>query len=269
MERAAEKTPKGVQVKQRLMETLDVWHKISGSRSSRNRQAQQETINKLPDNLTEQLQAHLQTEPLIRRNHPWSFQKPKTEQAIAGELMEMLVKAENGPNNQIAAEILALMHQPERFGLKNCQSLANPDLAFIDTDSGDQMVVKAVGEVKLGFLNQRAYGQLGHNGFQESFKIIAEFLRGQDIPGLEHVCQKGGQIVIAKDFKQIIFVPSDRNTKNPESLISSTQPISEWEKRQLVKILTSDQVEIRPIPFSTKEIKLMTKLLLEEINNYK
>ncbi len=162
-------------------------------------------INNLPDDLVEQIHAHMMAVDIENSRYG---KGPTTEYrkqlgVLKGELFERLVQAhpreffqdvelplpdpENpkknlrlkgyNPDNILENELLTFLHDPERFDVPRGDSNRNPDLVFTDIrryKSGESkekesevQEVSAVGEAKVGKIDYRAFQQL--KSFEETF----------------------------------------------------------------------------------------------------
>jgi len=247
------------------------------------REIQSSILRQLPENLVEELHAHL----LATEKEDQRFAAEKGKEvretaegpAIRGELFERLVVLQHGRAGaeaqdprfaeDLSQELVDLMHDPERFGLREqIGRIRNPDLAFFRINDQGRVEIEAAGEVKLGLLNERAADQIG-GGFRGGIKRMIEAVNEVDRPedlGLTAVAQsrtRSGYLSASEDLKVKLIVPADRDLDKKESLVNRRDFRHKGSYHRFLRKL--DEVEMLKSAFSRQEVAAMSDLLLEKI----
>lgn len=184
---------------------------------------------------------------------------------LRGILFETMVQQEfKSRPDEIADILLALAHMPERFDMENTLAIyRNSDLAYIDFDKETNTItINAAGECKLGKLNHRAFQQLD-GGFKEGLLGLMHAISKTNNGilkqhGLEAFA--GVNIKFSPEYKQILYIPSNRDLDNPDSLVDEES--FEGREEDLKKIhtmlknktSTSGKLDIQQSCFSGNDI---------------
>ena len=250
------------------------------------RELQASIIRELPENLVEELHAHLMANEIEQRKiageRGKEFKEIPDDRVIKGELFERLAAAQYGRAGaeardprlaeELSQELVQLMHNPERFTLgKQIGHIRNPDLAFFRINDQGKVEIEAAGEVKLGLLDERAGDQIGW-GFRKGIQRMVQAVNQVENPedsGLTAVAQsraRGGSLGVSEDLKVKLIVPADRNLDKKESLINRNNFQQEEDYNHLAELLKDEsKIEILKSAFSWREVAEISYYLLGKI----
>jgi len=257
----------------------------------RDKERQAKVIENLPDDLLLHLKGHLHEKYIEKEAFKESYYGKPVEElneeegrdyelmVLRGEVFEQLIQ--NDPEFVTAktsesVELLSLLQDPDRYGLfEKMGRIRNPDLAYVELNDTGRIVIKGVGEAKLGLLNERAFRQL--DSFEDSSKTLkntvnslkhAKKMKRMGFDGLakrkeqmEESGESGPFVDIDDAFKVTLIVPSDRNTK-AETLMKQT-PVLEKRKEKYLEILSG--IEIKKAAFSVREVAELTEHVYNKI----
>lgn len=240
------------------------------------RELQRSILDQLPENLVEELHAHL-----IVVEGGKEAESSAEESKLRGELFERLATAQYGRAGagtqdprlaeELSQELVQLMHDPRRFGLEEqIGGIRNPDLAFFKINDQGKVEIEAAGEVKLGLLTPRAAHQIG-GGFREGTRKMVEVVNRMGKPedsGLLAVAQsrtRGGYLSASENLKVKLIVPADRNPEKVKSLVNRGIFPREDYVRLLELLKNKDEVEILKSAFSRQEVAAMADHLIGKI----
>ncbi|MEX2053678.1 MAG: hypothetical protein WD940_01580, partial [Patescibacteria group bacterium] len=247
------------------------------------RELQASILQQLPENLVEELHAHLmgheKEQRQIAEEREKEFKETAEGQVVRGELFERLAAVQYGRAGaeaqdprlaeELSQELVQLMHNPERFTLgPQIGHIRNPDLAFFKINDQGKVEIEAAGEVKLGLLNERSADQIGGGfkaGIQKMVQAVNEVEKPEDL-GLSAVAQsraRGGTLGMAEDLKVRLIVPADRNTEDKRSLVSRRDFRSEGQYFRFLRQL--EKTEILKSAFGREEVARMADHLLVKI----
>lgn len=185
---------------------------------------------------------------------------------LRGLLFEDLVSTQYGIDSEISDKLVSLIHDPERFRLTEQMGyLQNPDVAFVETDEEKQiLIIKAVGEIKLGLLDFRSFRQLG--SYNDNVDKLAKVLNSSDLAdqGLADIA-KAGRVEVADDFKVVLYIPADRDASNKRSLIYKQDFYRAGDFDRFVKILESPQFQVEESVFTKQEVADLASTLMGKI----
>ena len=236
-------------------------------------------VKQLPSNIVEQLHAHLNAAEDDRTFYAelngYAVEEFDDAKALRGELFERLAQIEFDRNDEVENTLLALLHDPWRFGFGLEMDMGkNPDIARLDDTGDDYVYITAVGDVKLGRLNPHAYRQL-HGGFRYTVADMAEVVNAHagelEEKGLGCIAKKGGKVLYDPEFTQILIVPSNRDISHPQNLINRESFINpngklSPEYNDFVEMLgPNGNVQVEQAAFSSKEVADMADILLEKV----
>jgi hypothetical protein len=92
---------------------------------------------------------------------------------------------------ELSQELLHLVNDPKAFKLEyDIECGRNPDLAIIEVDVDNNIVIKGFGEATLGEISTRKLDQLSEHGFIETFEYVADYLNSAKnlrASGLNHL----------------------------------------------------------------------------------
>lgn len=247
-------------------------------------------LSKLPNNLIQDLDGYLRSEEIneetyARHNNrrPGRFNE---KAHLRGEIFERLVSSEfESQPDKLGTEVLSLLRNPDRYNyLQELGYVRNPDLAVVDIDDDNRLVIKQAGDAKLGSLNYRSYRQFKDTGFKSGFNKLAEVVNnsaGADLEAnglgeLGAARDLGLELTVAEDYRQRIIVPSDRtiDNDNVEYLIDrgsfyyqrgDTYKFNEAGFNDFKQLLSSEHVSIEQSSFSTKEVGHLSNKIFDLI----
>ena len=250
------------------------------------RELQASILRELPENLVEQLHAHLMTtekeDQQIAVERGREVRVTPEEQVVRGELFERLAALQYGRpaaeardprlTEELSQELLQLMHEPERFALgTQIGRIRNPDLAFFRINDQGKVEIEAAGEAKLGLLNERAADQIGR-GFREGVQKMVGAVNRVEKPedlGLRAVAQsrsRGGYLGASGNLRVKLIVPADRNPAEKRSLINRGRFHREKDYIHLLELLENEsETEILKSAFSRQDVAKMADHLLVKI----
>jgi len=269
----------------------DVLTGVGESRRDESRQAR--VLENLPDDCLMRLKGHLHEKYIEKEDFKERyFGKPVEKldeeekrnyelMVLRGEVFELLIQSDpefvktKTPESE---ELLSLLQNPDRYEKKEKMGrIKNPDLAYIELNDEGRIIIKGVGEAKLGLLNERALRQL--DSFEHSTKALKNTVNGikhakkmkrMGFDGLakrkvqmDESGERGPFVDIDENFKVTLIVPSDRNT-TAETLMKHT-PIMEKRKEKYLDILSG--IEIKQAAFSIKEVVELTEHIYNRIEN--
>ena len=245
--------PEGQALKQKLMQVLQ---KVQdGGKLEKDyvpdRGEQREVLEKLPDNLEQQLRGFYLASNL--------GQSEGDKATFSGEFMEVIVKSLQKEKLSPTGEILLeLMHNPKRFGIKKgWSSLINPDTVYLKVNETGDVVVEEVGEVKKKKLGSRGLEQLRKKGFQRSFRMLTEIFKRKSIAGHPELSRfHNKSVILSPDFKQVLFTSIN-------NIIEPREYQSKKDKNRYQTIMRS--VDIQTLPFTFQEIDAMADFLWDKI----
>lgn len=247
------------------------------------RELQNFLLRQLPENLAEELHAHLMARDIeqqqIAAERGKEVKESPEEQVIRGEIFERLAAAQYGRAGakaqdprlaeDLSQELVQLMHDPERFTLgKQIGHIRNPDLAFFKINDQGKVEIEAAGEVKLGLLNERSADQIG-GGFRTGVRKMVEAVNQLDNPedvGLTAVAQsrsRGGYLGASEDLKVRLIVPADRNVEDKKNLVNRGDFRNQAYYRHFLDQL--DEVEVLKSAFSRQEVAAMADHLMGKV----
>lgn len=166
---------------------------------------QRAILERLPDNLVDQVRAHLYAEPIEHKQiiEERYHREIKDEEvlrddtlAIRGLIHEMLVEAEGDlrGSTQVSKEILSALQNPKRHDTEKNTTLGDalrgrrsPDTARAEVKQQGNVVISLTYEAKKASLDLRAAQQLGPYGVIESCEILAETLNRADADELREL----------------------------------------------------------------------------------
>lgn len=188
---------------------------------------------------------------------------------LRGELFERLVTAEYVSNPpEVGIEVLSLMHNPDRFNfLTELGYVRNPDLATIEMDAENNLVITEAADAKLGKFNWRMYQQFKKSGFREGMETMASAvnacsnLEEQGLLALNEYRTKGKTIEVSSGFEQHVIVPYDRDVDHPESLINEKDFRDPTEYDDFVRMLKEEEITVIPSTFTIQEVTKMATIL--------
>lgn len=244
-------TPEGQQLKYDLMRVVDDHYQLSvedsEQRYKRDRQKQIDVIDALPDNLEQLLRGFYLAQNLT--------DNPNSISVLTGEFLEIIVRSSQkeklSPTGKI---LLELMHNPKRFGIKKgWKSLINPDTVYLQINEDGGIEIKEIGEVKKKRLGERGIRQLDKDGFHRSFCVLTSIFQRKEIATHPLLAQFHNiKVTISPNFKQVIYTSSDNIIKNHLRDLPENKHIL-------------NNVEIKELPFTSKEIDVMAKFLWDKI----
>lgn len=174
-----------------------------------------------------------------------------TRSVIAGYLFENLATAEFNPgNNEIAEEVLSVLHNAKVFDLFNkLGQIRNPDLAYIEIDPETQNItIIGAGECKLGLLDWRAVqqltGKLGEN--IDNVCDVINNLEDKQAHGLLNIAESGKKLEVGDRFVQTLIVPKDRDISSIRNLINFDKTQG-YERAQLYKAVENGRIIVKKI----------------------
>ncbi len=256
---------------------------------------QAKTIKNMPEDLTLELRGHIEAAYVEDKKYDGKFKGKKISelseeekkayelQILRGELFEMLIKYDPefiNSRSQEGDELLSLLHDPERFGLKDkVGSVRNPDLAYIELNEEGRVIIKGVGEAKLGLLGERAISQL--RSFDDSVKILkstinglkhAKKMKNTGFEGLarrkeqmDQAGEEGPFFDIDEQFKTTLIVPSNREVERGylyDNLVKRT-PKNLQNKKEIQDVL--GRIDIKQSAFNVEEVAALAKRIHELI----
>ena len=250
------------------------------------RELQTSILRELPENLVEELHAHLMANEIEQRKiageRGKEFKEIPDDRVIKGELFERLAAAQYGRAGaeaqdprlagELSQELVQLMHNPERFALgPQIGHIRNPDLAFFKINDQGKVEIEAAGEVKLGLLDERSAAQIGggfKNGIQRMVRAVNQVEKPEEF-GLTATAKsrtRGGSLGVSKELKVKLIVPADRNLDKKESLINRNNFQQEEDYDHLVELLQDEsKIEILKSAFSWREVAEISYYLLGKI----
>lgn len=182
---------------------------------------QQEVIEALPP-LAQYMRQHLAHALEIQREYrgpKYTFSKDEMRAIIAGEVGELLARAEYGKNRtQLETEFAQVWQDPEQYGLGlDLTRVKNPDLVYVEIKEDETIVVHAAGEVKTGLLDPRAKKQLEGDKFRSNAESLLTSLKeiAHDIPntivniGNQNMLHMLGFTDLADNIDRIEIVSQD------------------------------------------------------------
>lgn len=251
------------------------------------RDRQMDILSRLPDDFFYALAGHLRTSFLeqqkFSRLRGVSFDEGDfdDETVFRGKVFEMLVAADPSLHtpDPIAEELLALMHDPDRFRLgEKLKYYRTPDGAYLYVDRvGAALVVRAIAEAKLGKLNDRAFRQLSERGFRYGLERLAvcindlDDLKGYGLTEIATLRNPRGEhihpiIMIAPDVHQILVVPANRDVSDPASLVRAGD-FDDISYGQILYLLgDTSRLTIRKAAFSAAEVAALTRVLYRQMD---
>lgn len=204
---------------------------------------QKEVIGALPP-LAEHMREHLEHALEIQREFKgpnYTFSKGEIRAIIAGEVGELLARAEFGRNRtQLETELAEVWQDPEQYGLGlDLARVKNPDLVYVEIREDETIVVHAAGEVKIGLLDPRAKSQLEGDKFRGNAERLLASLKeiAEDTPenvdnqnmlhmlGFTELADNIGRIeIVGQEAFQIhLILPENRNVPNENSGLSEEE----------------------------------------------
>jgi hypothetical protein len=268
----------------------------------RNRQLQ--ILNNLPENTVEQLHAHLheveRESDFFAKIRGEEKSETDDAQYLRGEVFELLVENDRhfGERTVLGDYLLDILHNPRRFSTykqdpdsgvyfenyslyEKIGQNRNPDLAFTKFDpKANRYILMSAGEAKLGLLSPKVLKQLRDSGIGRGIRKGVAALNNEDdvslnSVGLEEVTRMRAEaknknpnarfITIDKKFKQVLIIPANRDSENPESLIN-TKSFSYKDEIEELKEILENEVEIENAAFSVTEVAAISQYFLEKIN---
>lgn len=224
------------------------------------------------EEFVEQMDAHLRQmqmeSDIYTQYHQLEEEEIRDRGFLLGAVFEKLVEEEMGSGDKLQNEILALMHDPNRYGLQaELGSVRNPDLAMVDVTSAGRIIIKGAREIKLGQLDYRAFDQLNgkfRQGFEKLVQVVNTQSNHEDI-GLFQIAQRGGKMGVARDFRQVLVVPADRDIGNPRSMIKTKDFKRPEDVERFVGMISSGEVTVLQSKYSSDEVVELSEYVLEKI----
>lgn len=263
------------------------------------RERQKQVLNNLPENIIEQLRAHLYAAHLeqeffakLRGKDGQNFSDSRV---LRGEVFENLVENDPkfGNKSQADEEFLALMHDPARFNFQNLKHHRNPDSAGLESSNKGRISIKFIVESKLGLINSRGRDQVFDGGLREGVEEDVVMLNANkdslrdhgltslaqerdQVPGRlaeKHGVkvekfQKADFIEVDEDFYQILVVPANRQIEDPKTLFAPEllREIKEDERDEYVaRLIRQSRTQLERAAFSTQEVSALANYFLENI----
>ncbi|MCA9368997.1 MAG: hypothetical protein H6773_03830 [Pseudomonadales bacterium] len=240
------------------------------------RAAQIKVLAKLPADLITQMKDFLVRDQEYQEKYfRGSDDEPKrTDHKVAGELFEILVRIQVSaeekqsidiPNtservslSDLTNQFLEVWQYPQKFGIR--AAWRNPDAAFLDIDAEGHIYLKAVGEVKAGLLDMRAFEQLRVTGIEMQVKEVLKYLRSRpanwfDQNGLDALKVAKDSLDIHPDGLKIrLFVPAHKEVskegitrKQAEDLIKKRRGHEDRGDDALVQVPRHLQLKLNPV----------------------
>jgi hypothetical protein len=254
------------------------------------REKQISILLNLPDNLVEQMRAHLmyvdtqQLEYAKKHDRQARLAITREDQLriIRGELLERLVYTEISIDSEntelelstrkLGDQALALFHDPERFNIQGTDR--NPDFAVIDINKNE---IVAVMDAKMGFLDERCYEQA--NGFRRHMTDILDKVRNfrkkykseEEFNYYHGLTDDMTKLRVADKLERIFVVPADRDTTNPEKLVKehSHEGIPAFRNPEnsthFKQQLASGEIKVQKSLFTTSQIAKLAELIIDQI----
>lgn len=251
----------------------------------------------LADHLVKSLErdTYFKEKSAIRQTISDTFTSHKMGGILAGEFFEELVRTETKMKEleaeteegkkevfkklRMARELMRVWQYPQEFGIDT--HWRNPDAAFFEIEDDGTIVIKAVGEVKAGDLDARAYYQLQKTGIEQQLHEVISFLKARDTQWftdnkLPHLQEAIPHLHVSSDFKIRLIVPRNRDI--------TEGGITEQQAEQLIKhrggdvigdsrfltvrieefthlLARSGRITLQKSLFSQRELRAMTNLL--------
>lgn len=228
---------------------------------------QQEILTNLSETFKDDLAAYL------KEYQDQGLSAEKIRGRAAGFIFETLVRADKRIFGELetpaAVELRQVLHKHRQYGFDDpLLDAREPDITIVKDDGS----IAGYGEAKLTLLDDRSRHQLAVSGAKATFLRVTRYLRenyekleGWGLPALAAKNKK--DIAVSKDgFERVLVVPFDRDTANPENLISrrADSGLDEDGYQDLKNILKTE-IRIVKSPFDLKEVWSITDALLEEI----
>ena len=249
------------------------------------REDQKAIFSRLPENIVEELQAHLMSIYIEQRRYDPDRYINDFNQ-LKGEVFERLIeiedelfdlfpdstplREEDDDRKRIGRTILALMQNPDRFNIDSF-SISNPDLFDIRFENGTYFIETSI-EAKT-HLDGRTRHQLSDKGFKSAITKTIDTLNHLKDPqshGLEGIGEDGHKIGISTDYQQALVVPrdlsldADKIDRSLGTKYELSQEHAMFFSQKLIKM--ESRKMLRRSRFSQKEINELTRHFLNRIN---
>jgi hypothetical protein len=257
-------TSEGQKLKWELMKVVDDVHQSSSEdpekRYSRDRQKQIEAIDKLPEDLLEEIHAEFMSTEIHENNKVRSI------------LFEEIAKSENEiPNDPLAEGILELLRGGKRYGLpsktvRRLNETKTPDNAYLRINKKGNIIIEAFGEAKGGKgMGKRVFGQFFKSGFRKSVLTLNSLIKDIDfskIPELSDL--QDSQVVLSPNFVQYLHVTAEKDPKILKEEFKRKN-LSLLNKNEVEKSQSKPDVVLVRSCFGLKEMDALTKHLIKKL----
>jgi len=199
------------------------------------------------------------------------------EKIVSGKVFELICEYDNELNQSSDAGqlLIDMMHNPHDTGLpERFYHKRNPDIASIATNKKGDLVIRSVGEAKLGKLDIRCYEQLEKNGIRTTVRELVDYLNSEEsdalgIPWLIQLKADGHKVVLSNQFKQRLIIPAAVDTHKTSLFVDHQKFKFEGRTADMAKLTTTilpKETDVVNSAFSHAEVMAITSFVIDSLS---